>query len=157
MRGRSCARHRHYDTVRNCVIFGDRLARVDRQVWINWRKILRQTAGTAASPLLGASTSSLNAAAVLEHSDRVSLSHSNFEKISTMTADVFSLDDVLAIAKSHPFYVSQIQYPPNRKAVRVILQEAAAKQPKQELCHFQLTTKKELCDRPQDHFPTMCC
>lgn len=41
-----------------------------------------------------------------------------------MAFEPYQLSEVLAIAKVHPFYVGENQYPPDQETVRVLREEA---------------------------------
>ena len=61
-----------------------------------------------------------------------------------MQSKVFSLREVLAVARIHPFYAPQVQYPPDSKRVQEALDSAASEQPAAHLHLLPLTTKKDL-------------
>ena len=61
-----------------------------------------------------------------------------------MKSNVFSLREVLAVAKIHPFYADQVRYPPDTKAIQAALDLAAKEQSTPELRLLPLTTKKDL-------------
>jgi hypothetical protein len=61
-----------------------------------------------------------------------------------MESKVFSLHEVLAVAKIHPFYAPQVQYPPDPKGVQDALDSATSQQPDAHLQLLPLTTKKSL-------------
>ncbi|KAK3291399.1 uncharacterized protein B0H64DRAFT_366614 [Chaetomium fimeti] len=61
-----------------------------------------------------------------------------------MNSKVFSLHEVLAVARIHPFYSAQIQYPPDSKAIQNALDAAASDQAAPDFRLFPLTTKKQL-------------
>jgi hypothetical protein len=61
-----------------------------------------------------------------------------------MKSNVFSLREVLAVAKIHPFYADQVRYPPDTKSIQAALDLAAKEQSAPELRLLPLTTKKDL-------------
>jgi hypothetical protein len=63
-----------------------------------------------------------------------------------MKSAVFSLNEVLAVARIHPFYAADVQYPPDANTLRSAVESAAkdGDQSAQELALVPLTTKKVL-------------
>ncbi|KAK0612133.1 hypothetical protein B0T14DRAFT_465659 [Immersiella caudata] len=61
-----------------------------------------------------------------------------------MKASVFSLQEVVAVARIHPFYAAHIRYPPDAKAIQSALDSAAQEKSAPELHLVPLTTKKVL-------------
>lgn len=57
-----------------------------------------------------------------------------------------SLGEVLAVAKIHPFYVEEIQYPPDEKTVQSVRERAAAEgeQKNEDLKKWPVIWKKDL-------------
>ncbi|POR38335.1 Uncharacterized protein TPAR_01456 [Tolypocladium paradoxum] len=61
-----------------------------------------------------------------------------------MTPELYSFVDVLAVAKIHPFYVPDIQYPPDAETIRVVRERAAKEPTKVDLRSQPLRRKKDL-------------
>lgn len=61
---------------------------------------------------------------------------------------VFTLHEVLAVARIHPFYDARVQYPPDSLAVQAALESAAAEKPPPDMLRLPLTTKKDLYASP---------
>ncbi|TGJ80958.1 hypothetical protein E0Z10_g7802 [Xylaria hypoxylon] len=61
-----------------------------------------------------------------------------------MDGHVYSLQDVLAVARIHPFYRQERQYPPDACAIRVARQRAIEKPAEVDLKLFPLIWKKDL-------------
>lgn len=57
--------------------------------------------------------------------------------------DVFSLNDILSIAKIHPFYAAEVRRPPDAGTIQSILASAAS-MPAPELWRLPLLTRKNL-------------
>lgn len=57
--------------------------------------------------------------------------------------DVFSVNDVLSIAKIHPFYAAEVRRPPDAGTIQSILASAAS-MPAPELWRLPLLTRKNL-------------
>lgn len=56
---------------------------------------------------------------------------------------MFSLEDVLSIAKIHPFYVAEVRWPPDSGIIQSILASAGS-MPAPELWRLPLLTRKNL-------------
>lgn len=61
-----------------------------------------------------------------------------------MSSELYSLAEVLAVAKVHPFYVPEIQYPPKPETVKSIREEAKKGAAKATLGAQKLLCKKDL-------------
>ncbi|KAI0538235.1 hypothetical protein GGR58DRAFT_311466 [Xylaria digitata] len=61
-----------------------------------------------------------------------------------MDGDVYSLQDVLAVARIHPFYCQEREYPPNAYAVQIARQGAVEESAEADLKLFPLLWKKHL-------------
>jgi hypothetical protein len=56
----------------------------------------------------------------------------------------FSLEEVLAVAKRHPFYAPSVQYPPHRDAILAIREQVAAQLRASDLSSQPLLWKSSL-------------
>lgn len=63
---------------------------------------------------------------------------------SIMSSELYSLAEVLAVAKVHPFYVPEIQYPPKPETVKTIREDAKNGAAKATLGSHKLLYKKDL-------------
>ncbi|AEO56071.1 hypothetical protein MYCTH_2300559 [Thermothelomyces thermophilus ATCC 42464] len=61
-----------------------------------------------------------------------------------MKPGAYSLNEVLAVARIHPFYNPAVQYPPDEEGIRAVLESAAKEQSAPDLGRVPLTTKKDL-------------
>ncbi|KAI0002718.1 hypothetical protein F4779DRAFT_622163 [Xylariaceae sp. FL0662B] len=61
-----------------------------------------------------------------------------------MEAEFYSLADVLAVANTHPFYVSSIKYPPDAQAIHAVRRKTAEQQTEVDLTLQPLLRKKDL-------------
>lgn len=61
-----------------------------------------------------------------------------------MKYNTFSLNEILAIARIHPFYTAHVQYPPDVETIQAALDLAAADQSAPDLRSLPLTTKKDM-------------
>ncbi|KAL2159648.1 hypothetical protein VTH06DRAFT_2217 [Thermothelomyces fergusii] len=61
-----------------------------------------------------------------------------------MKPGVYSLSEVLAVAKIHPFYNPSVQYPPDEEGIRAALELAAKEEQAPDLSRVPLTTKNDL-------------
>ncbi|KAL2190917.1 hypothetical protein L209DRAFT_24694 [Thermothelomyces heterothallicus CBS 203.75] len=61
-----------------------------------------------------------------------------------MKPGAYSLNEVLAVARIHPFYNPAVQYPPDEECIRAVLELAAKEQSAPDLGRVPLTTKKDL-------------
>ncbi len=59
-------------------------------------------------------------------------------------SDYYLLAEVLAIARIHPFYVSEIRYPPGPETIRVALDQASAVSAETDLKGQPLLRKSKL-------------
>ena len=56
----------------------------------------------------------------------------------------YSLADVLAVARIHPFYVTHVQYPPDAQTIRTARERAARELAEADLKAQPLLRKKDL-------------
>lgn len=56
------------------------------------------------------------------------------------------MSEVLAIAKIHPFYVPEAQYPPDRKTIKTVQEDAKRGVETADLSSQKLLQKKDLYD-----------
>lgn len=61
-----------------------------------------------------------------------------------MALELYSLDDVISVAKVHPFYVPGIQYPPDDDTIQAARGLAAKEQRKFDLALQPILRKTEL-------------
>ena len=61
-----------------------------------------------------------------------------------MTGDNFSLAEILAVAKLHPFYNSQSKYPPSKKNLSAVCEEAKRHAENANLQAHPLLHKKDM-------------
>lgn len=61
-----------------------------------------------------------------------------------MESTTYSLSDILTVAGLHPFYNSDVQYPPDEPVIRAALESAAASSPKEKLEQQPLLLKNNL-------------
>lgn len=64
--------------------------------------------------------------------------------LSTMTPEAFSLAEILAVAKIHPFYNPDVQYPPGAEAIESAVYQAAKQSTDIDLSSLPLISKKDL-------------
>lgn len=61
-----------------------------------------------------------------------------------MESTTYSLSDILTVAELHPFYNSDVQYPPDEPAIRVALESNAGSSSKEKLEQQPLLLKNTL-------------
>ena len=61
-----------------------------------------------------------------------------------MTGDSFSLAEILAVTKLHPFYNSQVKYPPSKEVLSAACEEAKQHPEHANLQAHPLLHKKDL-------------